>query len=633
MPMPPSASDARRARILYLVLAGLVPCLVVAWANGVFTYNHFYATGPFIHDAGWFSHTVFRQGLSPSNPPVAEGAPHYFSLHLSLIVTLGSLLSYVFPGDRVAWYCVFQAMVHAPLGAAVGLLIAPQQRPRRAVTVAAVGAVALAFAFNGDALAAMGFPQFEVLLSAGICVMLAGLATARRGIGWIGLVIAVSTREDGGAHAATFLAAALAGDLLGRPFPVARRRIIAMIVVALLSTLTMMLVQKKLFHAVPLFEKEYLGRPIYAHLTNLVLRARVSGLFDKSLFVILPFALTGVLAGVDRDGRWMLGWLATLPWFALNFLAHQELKAEFGLYTGFAFIAGIFWMGAYARAKYGPSARLRLVYARLVAVSAVSTLARAIAFPEASRLDVGAMLAPADVDGPAIRSYAKWLRASTALRGKLLVDPGMASWLTESLGGDAVNHGYTDRTDYLRYDAMTFFRDSQLGPSVHNILVNGRFTQCGALPRSVIVFCNRPGSPLPPGFLPFAVLKRSLFASEYVRREANGDLVVRATPEQKLGIYGPFARLAAGRYRAVFGIRRGDCPSVTDPRAEVEVFANNHVLGTGTLREPSGRVTIDFDAPAARLDAVELRTFTGACPYTVENVDLSPLSAEVGIPQ
>jgi hypothetical protein len=215
--MPPSASDARRARPLYLVLAGLVPCLVVAWANGVFTYNHFYASGTYLRDAGWFSYIVYRQGLLPSNPPLVEALPHYFSFHLSLIVSLGSLLSYLFPGDRVGWYCVFQALVYAPLGAAVALLARSTVAPLRASSAAALAALGLAFAFNGEALAAMGFPHFEILLSAGICVMIAGLATGRGTTGWIGLALAVATREDGGAHAATFLVAILAcGETVSR---------------------------------------------------------------------------------------------------------------------------------------------------------------------------------------------------------------------------------------------------------------------------------------------------------------------------------------------------------------------------------------------------------------------------------
>ncbi len=631
--MSPSAPDSRRARVVCFVLAGLLPCLMMAWANGMFTYNHFYASGPYIHDAGWFSHTVFRQGLVPTNPPVAEPAQHYFSLHLSLIVTLGSILSYAFPGDRVAWYCVFQALIHAPLGAAVGLLIAPLQRPARAIGAATVGLTAVVFAFDGQALACMGFPHFELLLSGGLCVMLAGIATARSRIAWIGLLAAVSTREDGGAHSATFLAAVLACDLLGRPFPVKRSRILAMTAVALLSTLTMMLMQKQVFHAVPLFQNEYLGHPTYAHLTAAVLRARWSFLFDEALFVVLPFALTVLLAALDRDGRWMLGWLATFPWFALNFLAHQELKSRFGLYTGFPFIASMFWVGAYGRAKYGPSARARLVYGRLFAVSAAATLGAIISYPVVTRLNLAAMTAPEDVDGPAIRSCARWLRENSALRGKLLVDSAMASWLTESLGGDAINHGGAIRNDYLRYDAMTFFRNSQIGPWVYNILVNGGFTHCGLLPRTAVVFCSRPGSPLPPDFVPVAFLESSLSVTEHAHRGPNDQVVVSETPEQQLAVYGPFAPLAPGRYRAAFGIRMGDCPAVAAPHADVEVFASGHVLGTGALRERTGTVTVDFDAPASRSELVELRTFAGACPYTVESVELSALPIEAGIPQ
>ncbi|HSO33832.1 MAG TPA: hypothetical protein VLT33_14970 [Labilithrix sp.] len=627
--MPPSASDARRARPLYLVLAGLVPCLVVAWANFTFTRNHFYANGPYIHDAGWFSHVAYRQGIYPTNPPIAELRPHYFSFHVSLLVAVFSLLSYAFPGDRVDWYCLCQAAVYLPIGAVIALLVPGS---RRLTSVAGITVVGLTFAFNGLAFSCMGFPHYEILIATGTCVMLAGLATNRSAVAWTGIALAVMTREDGGAHAATFLVAVLACDLLGRPFPAPRRRVLVMTLVAALSSLLMMAVQKRVFHATSLFEAEYLGHPVYGHITGSVLTHRLSDLLGHSLFVVLPLGATLAIAIADRDGRWLLGWAVTMPWFVLNFLAHQELKARFEIYTGFPFIGSLLWVGAYGIVKYRGQ-RLPLVLGAIAGLSGLSAIGRYAAWPEAFTMQASQMAFPRSVDAPAIRRYARALRADSTRYGRIMVDSSVAAWATESLPADAVTHGDSVRSDYASYDAFTFFRYGPLGPGVHNILTNGRYVDCGELPRTPVFFCGHRGVALPPGFVPVSFLKRSLFGTEYVRREANGDLVVRASPGQKLGIYGPFARLAAGRYRAIFGIRLGDCPSVTDPRAEVEVFANNHVLGTGTLREPSGRVTIDFDAPASRFDAVELRSFTGACPYTVESVDLAPLLAEVGIPQ
>ncbi len=619
--MPPSAPDPRRARLAYALFAGMVPCLALAWANGIFTYNQFYASGAYLRDAGWFSYTVFRQGILPSNPPLVEIVPHYFSFHLSLIVAVGSLLSYLFPGDRVSWYCVFQALVYAPLGVAIALLERSTKTLRSAGGAVTIAALGLGFAFNGEAIAAMGFPHFEILLASGICIMLGGLATDRPGVAWTGMALSIATREDGGAHAAMFLAAVLLCSLLGRPFPASRQRLLAMMTVALLSTAAMMVVQKKLFDAQPLLESEYLGSPIYSHLTRAALGARFRGLFDKALFVVLPFAIACVIAALDRDARWLLGWIFTLPWFALNFCAHQELKAEFGLYTSFPFIGAIFWLACYARVKYGPEAGLLRRYGRFAAVSIASSVGVIVSFPDAVRMQNYDMRLPADVDGAAIRAYAASLRANPALRSRLLVDSGMACWLLESLRGDAFRHG-TANFDYSAYDAVTFFRTTQLGPPILNTIAKGGFAQCGALPRTAIVFCNRPGTALPNGFLPYPFLMSSLATSEHAHRAPDETIEVRATEHPELAVFGPFKALEAGHYRAAFRMRIAECHPSSDPHIEVDVFAANRTLGTGALDGPEGTVNIDFEVPERGVEAIELRTFTGHCSYAVESIRL-----------
>jgi len=242
------------------------------------------------------------------------------------------------------------------------------------------------------------------------------------------------------------------------------------------------------------------------------------------------------------------------------------------------------------------------------------------------------MAFPRSVDAGAVRRYARALRADPTRYGKIMVDPSVASWVTESLPPNAVAHGDSARSDIASFDAFTFFRYGPMGPAVHDTLANGHYSDCGGLPRTPVVFCGRRGVELPPGFVPLSYLKQSLFMTEHVRRGANDDLVVQTTAEPQLAVYGPFVPLSPGRYRAAFGIRLDDCPAIAAPRAEVEVFARGQVLGTGSLRERAGTVTLDFDAPAARFDPVELRTFTGMCPYTVESVELSSLPAEVGVP-
>ncbi len=171
--------------------------LAVFYANALFIRNHFYVSGAYFHDGGWFSETVFHAGLIPRNPPMSDVATYFWSWHVTLAVAVGSWLSYLFPGDRVDWYAIFQGLVYAPLALAVPLSVPAAERPglRSSLLVAACST---AFASNGKVMASMGFPHFEIFAPAGIAIMLAGLAVARERIAWIGLAAAIGTREDGG---------------------------------------------------------------------------------------------------------------------------------------------------------------------------------------------------------------------------------------------------------------------------------------------------------------------------------------------------------------------------------------------------------------------------------------------------
>src|SRR5262249_34783899 len=142
------------------------------------------------------------------------------------------------------------------------------------VSALIVAACSLAFALNGEVISNIGYPHFEIFSSAGICIMLAALASARERVAWIGLAMSIATREDGGYHAASFLAAVLACDYLRRPFPVARRRVATMFVVAFAATVLLVIVQKKLFATIDAWGIYLVGRPPFAHLSARVLADR-----------------------------------------------------------------------------------------------------------------------------------------------------------------------------------------------------------------------------------------------------------------------------------------------------------------------------------------------------------------------
>lgn len=618
-------------RAKYFLLGTALPIAALFWANFAFTYNHFYVTGPYMHDAGWFSYIVYRQGGFPHNPAIAERLPSYFSLHVSLAISAASVVSSVVPLDRVDWYCIFQGAIYAPLGFAVALLFPAGARPTPLRLVGAIGLSSIVFSFNGQAIACMLYPHYEILIADGICLMLAGLAVGRTRIAAAGLALAIAAREDGGLHAAAFLVALLASDVLGQAFPVARRRVWTMLGIAIAGTICLMALQKGVFHAKGLFKHEYLGQPAYGHLTGAVLLSRVRDLLERSLFIVLPAMATIVLAAITRDPRWLLGWIIQIPWFLLNFLACQPLKAHFSIYTGFPFIGSIFWIGAYGRVRSGARWTCRPILLPVAGISLLSLLGYGISLPDFLLAGVEAMWAPHRIDGAAIRRYARELRARPDAYGRILVDPAMASWALESLRPEEVVHNGTDGIGFRDWDSFTFFRTGLLGPTTFNALARGHFSSCAEMTDTAIVLCSREERwlrDLPPNFRRIDFIQQSLWIGAAGRRQGER-ILVGPSARRDIGTFGPFMALAPGRYRAVFAISGERCAdaSADRPRAEADVYVAGRVLVKTAIAEPEVRpLELEFEIPRpSPLRDLELRAWTGACPYVVDGVELKEL--------
>lgn len=606
-------------------MVAFAPVLLVLYANWSFVWNHFYTNVPYLHDSGWFAFIVFRDGIILPNPEaVANEVTYYWGWHVSPLLSAGSLLSYAFPGDRVDWYAVFQALVYAPLGCAVPLLVPPGARTALRSALA-VAATSIAFAFSGQVVAGIGYPHFELFSSGGLAIMLGALATGRGRLAWVGLAMSVATREDGGLHAGMLVAAVLASGELGRPFPIARRRLIWMAAVAFGATALASFVQKRFFVTPPAWEMYLVGKPPFAHLSWAVVAHRVAVFAERCAFVWAPILVTVVVAAVRRDARYLLGWAAAIPWFLLNFTAKQDLKSAFGLYTGFPFVGSAFWVAAYARVSAEEKAPVRAVLWPLAAVSVASFAGLGFSSPGVVQWVLHDMVVRGDVDAPALRSYARTLRADPRAYGRLLVDASMAAWTVETVAqASIVQDGAAPRVELADYDGFTFFENGLLGPSVYSLLANGRYVSCGRLTRTRVMFCARAGAALPPGFLPVDVIMESLRLTPFAHREAK-EIGVAATPGAELAFFGPFLDLERGRYEAVFRFRVGDCAFDDAPAMTADVYASGSVLAHAPLPQRAREVVLPFEVvgPAA-LRAIELRGWSGACGYTVEAVDVRP---------
>lgn len=612
---PTSARPATNAR-LWVLVAALLPATIIFVACACFVFNHFYVRGPFLHDSGWYSFIIWRQGLLPNNPPMAHGLPDYCGIHVSILVSLASLLSNLFPGERVDYYCLFQGAIYAPLTLVVPVLVEGERR-RTLGSATIVGVVSLVFATSGQVIACIGFPHYEILIVVGTCLLLAGLATGRTGVAWLGMAIAAGTREDGGFHAASVLGAVLACDLLRRPFPVPRRTVWTMGLVALGLGVVFFVVQKKLFQGANLFREEYLGNPPLSHLAGGAVGHRLGAFAEHARVVAFPLAATAAIAAVMRDARYLLGWAATSPWLLLNLFAHQELKAIFSIYTGFPFVASIFWVAAYSRIRPADPRRPFVVLASLGVASLASTVGLYSSLPAATVFVVKDMLVPRATNRQALLSFVRTVRRDRQAHGRLRVDAAVGSWLLDNAPASALVPW--SPSGAIAGDALAFFGTS-LGGSTLEFVEVAAFPDCGKIDHVGVFFCAKPGRPLPPEFR-----RTSLVAATTTlgptghRREDELSVSVDASPSDALAVFGPFLTLRPATYRATWDLEPGSCEA-GDRNVHFDVAVDGGRVVAIKDADPTGRTSLTFEvAPPTPATRVELRTWSGSCPATLRD--------------
>lgn len=606
----------RRQQLLWYFFVGVVPTAIVAWMGGTFVWNHFIA-GPYLHDSGWYSAIVWRQGFIPANPETAHPIRSFYGIHVSLLVSVASLLSYLSPVGRVGWYCLFQAAIYAPLGAAVAVLDGDRPGTRGWREAARAALVGLVFALNGQVLSCLGYPHFEIFIPAALCIMLGALATNRRRLAWAAMLFACGTREDGGLHAVLILSAVLASDFTSRPFPVPRAHVLRMAVVAFIVAGACFVLQKKLFVTANLFHEEYLGTPVYGHVDATTLAKRSATFFERVGVVWMPLLVTLGVAVYRRDPRVLLGWVAELPWLLLNFFAAQADKAAFSIYTGFPFVVSIFWVAAYARAGGDATDRGRWLGPLLV-VALASIVGFAFSYPYVMPVLLEGALWPRAVPS-GLASFADAVGKNPRSYGKLYWESQAGSWAIERLLPEDLYWDSKQIRSFEGRDGVVFYLkgDWFQARDLASLLARSPFSDCRRAEGADVYMCLRPGAPPHRGFVPSSPLLALSALSAGAKRVGEGIVVEAGEPH--VAVYGPGLAMPSGSYEGRWRIRWGTCNEGSKPRADFDVFADNEILGHVGAEGDEETIVIPFtlakDAPK-----VEMRSVTGRCAFTIESV-------------
>jgi len=347
MMIPQTTSPARtpltatkRARLIDILLA----TLLIAGVYTLFKYlllTHFYINGGYILDSGWMASLMWKNGLIPLNPIVALPVyyQNFLQNHSFLLTPFLSELSYLFPFPMAVWFAVVYGAAHA-LTALIAYVIFRYLLGTG--TWSQIGAFfsAATFILSAPVIENFAYPHLEYLLFPTASILVLGLILKRSWMVWVGLILAAAVREDCGFHmAAPFLLVLLCTLLFprffGRLSSQTWNRYLSVAIAAILLSLGSMFIPSLFVHKESLFQDEYLGHPIYGHVTPTFAINQLLFFLTEKPFVWVPLLLLFIMGLIRRNVIFVSASLAYVPWITLNLMGVIGSARQFESYHTF----------------------------------------------------------------------------------------------------------------------------------------------------------------------------------------------------------------------------------------------------------------------------------------------------------
>jgi hypothetical protein len=328
----------------YSIALGRLASFLVPWAVvTAYTLNNFYVAGGRFWDDGLFAYfAAFTDEWPMLMPDVQHrdaGMPRdtFFRTHFMpffyLTSALYKLISFIPPA---AYLSILQGVWTGLLG--LSAFIVCEQ-----VGIALALAVSASTALCGPTLGALGFPHVELAIP-GLLALFFSLRIKGRDLGaYTALALCLMIREDAGLHASGVLVLlSIAQWLAGEPIKEVRRNVLIACVCFGYAVLALGL-QFLVYPAhVSSLERQYLGRPIWAHLTWQLIVDRIPPFFTGYAYAAGPLLILMMAALWKRNLRLLVGALAPVPWIVLSLVAVGP-QVGLGAYYSFPLIIGLAW--------------------------------------------------------------------------------------------------------------------------------------------------------------------------------------------------------------------------------------------------------------------------------------------------
>ena len=327
------------------IIAGSFALAVAGVPFAAFTIlvlHHFYVVGGFFYDSGLLAFLLSEQ--SPSLPtPHIFGGESFFATHVTPVFVVLALIRRLLPVTDPQFFAGFTGLCHALPGLGVFWLLHSGFGLRRPLGMAVAATVALAFSFNGLALAIARYPHFEILIVGTFILFSVALIRRQLVVAGVCFGICLATREDAGFHVfALLFLLLLLSRRKGAPWQEQRPEI-AFAVIALLYSITVLGLQLTLLTGQSSLARIYLGDPPFSTLTLAIVIERFLGWFLYRTYIVLPAIIAVLWALRARNPYIVIGYTAFLPWSLLHLFAQSDIAGTLSGYYAYPFMIASFW--------------------------------------------------------------------------------------------------------------------------------------------------------------------------------------------------------------------------------------------------------------------------------------------------
>lgn len=335
---------------LFVATLGLVAAAPAFVAYATCVLNQFYRYGAVLLDTGQLADLAWHKAATLPIDPVFQvpgfylsQATSYYGLHMAPIFTLLSALSWLTPLSMAQWFALFSGTAHALPALAVFWILSADYDLRGSWRIGLAVLLAIAFSFNGVAIAQVRYPHFEILIVASLMLFLVAWWHKRPVLAAFFFALCLLCREDAGFHIVSVLGVLVAMNWYYGVRLSEQKQTLIFLGLAFVYSAGALVLTSVLFPGHSNFTRVYLGAPPFSHLNAALLELRaLIYLFGRS-YIFLPAGCAIIWAIVARNPYILVGYIACIPWTLLHFVAKGEAAGNLAGYYGFPFMVAAFW--------------------------------------------------------------------------------------------------------------------------------------------------------------------------------------------------------------------------------------------------------------------------------------------------